>query len=97
MIAWPKALIRADADGTLLPTAQAWEITLLIVAVMAVNRWVKQSRPRSAHELRRVVLAKRLEYNPLPSRHPVRGEPARPNVGVSAQRTHRSFLTTWDL
>ncbi len=38
--------------------AQAWQVTLLIVAVAAINRWAGKSRPHLAHALWLVVLVK---------------------------------------
>ena len=38
--------------------AQAWQVTLLIVVVAAINRWAGKSRPHLAHALWLVVLMK---------------------------------------
>ena len=38
--------------------AQAWQVTLLIVLVAAINRWAGKSRPHLAHALWLVVLVK---------------------------------------
>ncbi len=46
----------ADWMPTLM--AQTWQVTLLIVAVAAINRWVGKSRPHLAHALWLVVLVK---------------------------------------
>lgn len=48
----------ADFELTPVLIAQAWQVTLLIVAVAAINRWVGKSRPHLAHALWLVVLVK---------------------------------------
>ena len=48
------------ADSDLIPIllAQAWQITLLIVSVAGINRWLSRKRPHLAHALWLVVLVK---------------------------------------
>ena len=48
------------ADSDLIPIllAQAWQITLLIVVVAGINRWLSRKRPHLAHALWLVVLVK---------------------------------------
>ncbi len=46
------------ADWMPVLVAQAWQVTLLIVAVASINRWAGKSRPHLAHALWLVVLVK---------------------------------------
>ena len=48
----------ADSDLNPILLAQAWQITLLIVVVAGINRWLSRKRPHLAHALWLVVLVK---------------------------------------